>query len=555
MSELGKKPNGDEHDETQIVPSSSDDVRIGTPDVVAGSTGGRSAPTSGGESSKKKDVDYTGEMVGEFRLLRKLGKGGMGNVYLAEQTSLGRYVALKLVREDQLDDPTTLERFKTEAMAAASLNHPNIVQVYQIGKVDHTNYIVQEYVQGTNLREWLSKKGPPNLEVAMHIIRQIAIALQKAGESGIVHRDIKPENIMVTPKGLVKVADFGLARVSNASDVNLTQVGVTMGTPTYMSPEQVNGLKADHRSDLYSFGVTCYHLLAGHPPFRGETALSIAIKHVKDEPPALQLKRKDLPKSLCDAVHTLMAKDPAKRYQTAADLLKDLKKVFQNKQAGRAEDLTVSDFEVAPKKPAVNLLSAPRKSLKSFSTFLIVAIGLFAGSAAIGWLTRYENPFEKPAQAGAMSREVPIEPSVEAQVRLARLRGDMEGWQAVIDHFPTSGPHLIEAKEQIALLHLGQKHYDEAEKIFEEFTADRLDPVKAKGYAGLSIVAALRGDYQKSIDYIQFNFRRLGVELDGPLRGLMYRTVGVLRDRSGKQVEESLSTLFEALPPGEEGRN
>ncbi len=553
MSELGKNANGDEHDETQIVPSSSDDVRIGNPGV--GSTGGRSASTSGGEWTKKKDVDYTGEMVGEFRLLRKLGKGGMGNVYLAEQTSLGRYVALKLVREDQLDDPTTLERFKTEAMAAASLNHPNIVQVYQIGKVDHTNYIVQEYVQGTNLREWLSKKGPPNLEVAMHIIRQIAIALQKAGEAGIVHRDIKPENIMVTPKGLVKVADFGLARVSNASDVNLTQVGVTMGTPTYMSPEQVNGLKADHRSDLYSFGVTCYHLLAGHPPFRGETALSIAIKHVKDEPPALQLKRKDLPKSLCDAVHTLMAKDPAKRYQTAADLLKDLKKVFQNKQAGRAEDLTVSDFEVAPKKPAVNLLSAPRKSLRSFSTFLIVALGLFAGSAAIGWLTRYENPFEKPAQAGAMSREVPIEPSVEAQVRLARLRGDMEGWQAVIDHFPTSGPHLIEAKEQIALLHLGQKHYDEAETIFEEFTADRLDSVQAKGFAGLSIVAALRGDYQKSIDYIQFNFRRLGVDLDGPLRGLMYRTVGVLRDRSGKQVEESLSTLFEALPPGEEGRN
>ena len=173
-------------------------------------------------------------------------------------------------------DETILKRFEQEAKAAAGLIHPNIVQVYSFGQQDGLYYIAQEYVQGMNLRQLLNRHGPPELLVAYHIMRQVAAALTVAGEAGIVHRDIKPENILITRKGEAKVADFGLAQLAESEHrVQLTQVGMTMGTPLYMSPEQINGEAVDHRSDIYSFGVTCYRMLAGRPPFRGDTTLTL----------------------------------------------------------------------------------------------------------------------------------------------------------------------------------------------------------------------------------------------------------------------------------------
>src|ERR1700722_8689969 len=214
------------------------------------------------------------KQLGEFRILRPLGKGGMSEVYLAEQTSLHRHVAVKILRQELLSDETILKRFEQEAKAAAGLMHANIVQVYSFGQQDGLYYIAQEYVQGMNLRQLLNRRGPPELLVAYHIMRQVAAALTVAGEAGIVHRDIKPENILITRKGEAKVADFGLAQLAQTEHMmQLTQVGMTMGTPLYMSPEQINGEAVDHRSDIYSFGVTCYRMLSGHPPFRGDTTL------------------------------------------------------------------------------------------------------------------------------------------------------------------------------------------------------------------------------------------------------------------------------------------
>ena len=214
--------------------------------------------------------DLTGRTLGDYQVLRRLGVGGMGQVYLARQLSLKREVALKLLRTDQAANSTALLRFQAEAEAVAKLNHPNIVHIHHLGEFEGQRYMVLEYVEGRNLRDHLARRGPPDLPVTLSIIRQVVIALQKAHDEGIVHRDIKPENILVTRKVEVKVTDFGLSRffAGETQALNLTQSGITLGTPLYMSPEQVQGKPVDHRSDIYSLGVTCYHL------FDGRAALS-----------------------------------------------------------------------------------------------------------------------------------------------------------------------------------------------------------------------------------------------------------------------------------------
>ena len=208
--------------------------------------------------------DLTDQPIGgEFVVERLLGRGGMGEVYLAHQQGLNRPVAIKVLKPDLAANPTYLSRFEVEATAVARLNHPNIVQVYTLGRHGDLRFIAMEYVQGTNLRDYLIKKGTVELPLALSIMRQTCQAITAAGELGLIHRDIKPENLLLTRKGQVKVADFGLCREQGEDTLHLTQEGVTLGTPMYMSPEQVRGHELDHRSDLYSMGVTFYHMLSG----------------------------------------------------------------------------------------------------------------------------------------------------------------------------------------------------------------------------------------------------------------------------------------------------
>lgn len=274
-------------------------------------------------------------MLGEFKILRRLGRGGMSEVYLAEQTSLQRNVAVKVLKRELLKDPSSIQRFKTEATAAAGLNHPNIVQVYTIGEWKGLHYMVQEYVPGQNIREYVAKRGTPDFLLAVHIMRQIAAALQEANVSGIVHRDIKPENILFTQKGEIKVADFGLAKLlQTEKDARLTEAGITMGTPLYMSPEQIRGHDVDHRSDLYSLGVTSYHILAGEAPFKGKEPLAIAMGHLNEKAVPLEHLRPDLPILLCRIIEKLMQKKKEDRYQSASALLKDLKRLADEENRG-----------------------------------------------------------------------------------------------------------------------------------------------------------------------------------------------------------------------------
>ena len=271
------------------------------------------------------DDDLTGRILGGYRILRKLGAGGMAEVYLAEQQSLHRQVALKVLQPALARDAAYIERFQREARAAASLVHANIVQIYEVGCAEGVHYIAQEYVPGKNLAEVLRKQASLSPRQVLDVLRQVAAALGKAAEFNIVHRDVKPENILLSNSGEVKVADFGLARVESADTQTLTQAGVTMGTPLYMSPEQIEGRSVDSRSDIYSLGVTAYHLLAGVPPHLGETALAIAVQHLNAAPRPLENIRSDVPASLARVVHRMMAKKPAQRYANPGDLLADLR--------------------------------------------------------------------------------------------------------------------------------------------------------------------------------------------------------------------------------------
>jgi len=279
------------------------------------------------QQAESADLDLTDRRIGDFHLLRRLGRGGMGDVYLAEQESLKRQVAFKILRPSMAGDTNYVQRFTQEARAAAKLVHANIVQIYEVGCKEGIHYISQEYVPGSNLRQLMARqKRPLDAPLAMVIMRQVAAALQKAAEAGIVHRDIKPENIMLTPNGEVKVADFGLARITGDGEaLHLTQLGMTMGSPLYMSPEQAEGKAVDPRSDLYSFGATCFHMLVGRPPFEGVSPLSVAVQHVKTPPPNLAELRPDLPTGLCELVQRMLAKQPEQRFASANEIIRALR--------------------------------------------------------------------------------------------------------------------------------------------------------------------------------------------------------------------------------------
>ena len=499
--------------------------------------------------------DLRDRMLGEFLLLRCLGRGGMAEVYLAEQTSLKRQVAVKVLRSDYVSDETYVKRFEQEATTAAGLNHPNIVQVYAIGEADGVHYIAQEYVQGWNLREFLIRNGPPGLTLALHIMKQVASALQAAGEAGVVHRDIKPENIMITRTGRVKVADFGLAQLTLGGErVNLTRDGITMGTPLYMSPEQVNGEKVDQRSDIYSFGVTCYHLLAKHPPFQGETAMSVAVKHLNEDPELLIQRRPDLPRRFCEVIHKMMAKQPHNRYPDAKSLQTDLKRIDKSvKLSPEAAGLDWTELDApAGWNTRIGLLTSlawhgHRKPLLYLAACLLVGLA----AAGIGAMSRPGNPLDVPVKR---KQNIAQQKTASQQYFLAlSLVNDEDAWRAVGQYFPDATLEKRRANEQLAMLYLSSRRLEDAEVIFKEFAAlpDGESAFKAKGIAGLAIIACLRDDHQTSQRIIAVQLYPLRSNLDGHMASLVQEAIAKNRRFLGDQVKKGYEDLFESDPVAE----
>jgi serine/threonine-protein kinase len=263
---------------------------------------------------------------GRYRVLRKLGGGGMADVYLCEDLTLGRRVALKVLLQRFLGDPTFVERFRREAKAAAGLNHPNLVSIYDWGEVDGTYYIVMEYVEGETLKDLVRRQGRLGGNDAVRLGLQLLAAIEFAHRAGIVHRDIKPQNVMLDRNGNVKVMDFGIAR---AGDSGMTEAGSILGTAQYLAPEQARGLPVDERSDLYSVGIVLYEMLTGTVPFRGDSAVTVALKHVSEMAPEPAQLVPGMPYSLNQIVMKSIAKDPDLRYQSADQFARDLRSALQ----------------------------------------------------------------------------------------------------------------------------------------------------------------------------------------------------------------------------------
>jgi serine/threonine-protein kinase len=495
--------------------------------------------------------DWSGKSVGDFRLLRRLGQGGMGQVYLAEQISLKRKVAIKTMRTDLAVTEVSLQRFKAEAEAIARVNHANIVQVYAIGEEAGLHYMALEYVQGCNLREFLAKKGPPELPLALRIMRQVAAALQRASELGIIHRDIKPENILLTRRGEIKVADFGLSRcfAGESSNLNLTQSGITLGTPLYMSPEQVQGKTLDPRTDIYSFGVTCYHLFAGQPPFVGQTPFEVALHHVQTEPVPLTEVRPDLPPELCAIVHKMMAKDLDKRYQTCAALLKELNQFRETLAALKTQPqgTALVPATLTSREAGTLPLQAtrPRSWLVGLAAATIVLALLAGGTAA--WL-RSRATLPPPASPPTLS-SIPQEPLLTERKKNEQFLREAVEKYANPGKDPARGDLGLRHSLELGLFYLKDDRLEEADQFFAGLSNNsaNVPAYRTLGRLGHAIVLA-RHDQAAASNQLFLellsNKNKAGAE-----QMRFFLNQPQLRYEMARALEYNKANLRQALPP------
>lgn len=297
-----------------------------------------------------------------YEIIKTIGEGGMANVYLAEDTILERKVAIKVLRGDLSNDEKFIRRFKREALSVSNLSHPNIVEVYDVGEEDGNYYIVMEYIEGKTLKQLLQKRGALTLTEVIDIMSQLTDGLAHAHEAYIIHRDIKPQNIMIEDNGRIKITDFGIAMALNSTQ--LTQTNSVMGSVHYLPPEQANGKGSTVKSDIYSLGILMYELLTGSVPFKGDTAVEIALKHMKEKIPSVRKQNPTIPQSVENIILKATAKNPKNRYDSVREMYNDLQTALERDNEKRLvyeypendleETKVIAPIPKEPKKPVVD---------------------------------------------------------------------------------------------------------------------------------------------------------------------------------------------------------
>ena len=351
-----------------------------------------------------KDMELTGEHLSNYKIIGKLGKGGMATVYKAHELSLNRVVALKVLSPQLSEDKDYIKRFQREAQAAAQLNHPNIVQVYAIGEEKGLYYFAMEYIKGKSLAHIKKEEGVLAPEKAVTIIKQVAEALAEAHGAGLVHRDIKPSNIMIDSLGRAKVTDFGIAYVSHAQ-TKLTREGSIIGTPEYLSPEQCEGKTVDQRSDIYSLGVTLYEVLTGKTPYEADTPVSMLMKIVKGDFPPISEVNPNVPASLRDIVAKMMQTDPKKRYANMEEVKKAFegfeKSAFPSGQPAEKMPVTATYQEIEAQSEA----RAGSKSSKWAAVVVAAVIVLLMGGAFAAKVLIFDKKKSEPSSTSTPAVE------------------------------------------------------------------------------------------------------------------------------------------------------
>jgi len=379
--------SGADFDETRI-----DDSSVPQPDMKATVAADAAKPKP---KTKKKAAGKKVTQLGDFRLSKKLGQGGMGEVYLANQVSLDRKVALKVLSKELAKRKNFVDRFLREARSMAKLDHPYVVKVYGAGSDKGLNFVAIEYIDGKSMQDWIDKEKKLSIGDAVHVILRCSDALKEAHDQTLIHRDIKPDNILVTSKGVVKVADFGLAKALSDEDMSMTASGTGLGTPLFMPPEQARDAKTvDHRTDIYALGVTLYYFVTGQLPFTGANLVElIQAKESGRFEPAKKVNP-DVPEKLDLIIHKMMAKEQKHRYSTCDEIINDLDALGLENPAlsfiGEGAATTATRKVEKKRKPTAARIPAGEVN-SAEDAQRKRAEEIAKKSAAVVWFVRHEN--------------------------------------------------------------------------------------------------------------------------------------------------------------------